>query len=299
MEINHIIEIGCYVLAAYLFFYAWKLGPVNFFIMLAAALFGFLAEHKALSTIPQPYHYPPALINLPGQIPLDIVLGWSIIIFSVMHIARLTGISWKIQPLFAGFLAVLIDFVEDPSFVAMKEWIWTPPYPDAWFGIPWSNYVGWFLIVVCFLFSLEFLYRRWPAGKKIWRDALIAFGALIPAFIGFMIGIEGFLYLTTTAGINETLLTFIFFGIAAIPVFINIPKMRRDNPFQWQFVAMTVYMYFWSFVGLFYTGLYLTEGALALVMPITATLGMLAFLWPFLDRLGCCQHNITSNTERG
>lgn len=290
MLVNHVIEIGTYILSAYLFYYAWKIGPVNLFIMLSATLFGYLAEHKAISTIPHPYHYPPGLINLPGPIPLDIVLGWAIIVFSVMHIARMTNINWKIQPLLAGFLAVLIDFVEDPPFVAMKEWIWTPSYPDAWFGIPWTNYVGWFLIVVCFLFSLELLYRRWPAGQKLWRDAVIAFAALVPAFIGFMVGIKGFIYLFTTLGINETLLTFLFFALAAIPVLISLPSMQRDNPLRWQFIATPIYMYFWSFFGLFYTGLYLTEGALIIAMPMIALLGMLGYLWPSLDRLKCQQN---------
>ncbi len=285
MNVDHIIEIGIYLLTLYLLFYAWRMGPANTFIMLAAMLFGYIAEHTAVTTVPQPYYYPPGLINLPGPVPLDICAGWGIIIFAAMHTVKRLNLDWRIQPLMAGFLAILIDFAEDPSFVALKNWIWTPGYPEQWFGIPWANYVGWFLIVVSFLFSLELLYRRWPAGEKIWRDALIAFVAIVPAFIVFMLGIKSFVWAYTSLGINEALLTFLIFAAAAIPILYSIPTMKRDSPLNWALLATPIYSYFWTLFGLFYTGLYQQQQALVIVTPLIIIFGMLCFIWPSIDTL--------------
>ena len=294
--INILIELSTYAVAVITLTHAWRRAPYFMFLMLAAMLFGFIAEYTAVSSTPQPYHYPQALIALPGPVPLNICLGWGIIIYAALQTAIRLQVNEWLRPLVAAFLAVIIDFVEDPPFVAMDMWVWTPSYPDAWFGIPWSNYVGWFLIVITFLLSFQLLARRFPLGQHLWRDAVIAFVAIIPSFIAFMICIKTFLWLAGLgiAWLNQALMIMLLFIVCAIPVLRALPSMARDNKVDWVILMVPAYMYVWSFIGFFKTELYLHSQALVIVMPIIITVGMLGYLWPSLNVLfPPVQKNIT------
>ena len=283
--INVLIEISTYIMAVVVLIHAWRQQPSFMFLMLSAMLFGFFVEYSAVSKLPAPYHYPQSLIALPGPVPLNICLGWGIIIYAALQTAIRLRVKLWLQPLVAGFLAVIIDFAEDPSFVAMKLWVWTPSYPDAWFGMPWSNYVGWFFIVASFLFSLQLLSRRYPVGQYLWRDALIAFVAIIPSFIAFIITVTGFLWLAGLGitWLNQALMIMLLFIICAIPVMRALPSMARDNKIDWVILAVPAYTYAWSIIGFFKTELYLHSQALVIVMPLVVMIGLFGYLWPSLN----------------
>ena len=280
-----LIEIGTYILTAVLLIHAWRKQPYFAFIMLSAMVFGFLAEYASVSKIPQPYHYPHSIIPLPGIVPLNICLGWGIIIYAALQTAIKLKVKWYIRPLVAGFLAVIIDFAEDPPYVNMDLWVWTPSHPEAWFGIPWSNYVGWFLIVVIFLFILELLTKLFPTGRYIWRDAIIAFFAIIPSFAIFMAAISCYFWLVglKLSWLNEALLTMIIYTVFIIPIIFSIPSMDRTNKKDWVILAVPLYIFFWALVGFFKTGLYLKTQALVIVIPFVILLGLTGYLWPSLD----------------
>ncbi|MDD5031734.1 MAG: carotenoid biosynthesis protein [Patescibacteria group bacterium] len=282
-----LIELSTYVLTAIIFIHAWKKKPYFAFVILAATIFGFLAEYSAVSKIPPPYNYPQALLALPGPVPLNICLGWGIIIYAALQTAILLKVKWWLKPLVAGFLAVIIDFAEDPPYVKMDLWQWTPSHPEAWFGIPWSNYVGWFLIVVIFLFILELLTRYFPTGRYLWRDGLIAFFAVIPSFALFMAAILGYFWIIgfKISWLNEALLTMMIFIICSVPVIRAIPKMDRASKIDWVILAVPLYIFFWALVGFFTTRLYLQSQALVMVIPFVVIIGLLGYLWPSLDRL--------------
>jgi len=280
-----LIELGTYVLTVILLVHAWRKKPYYVFVMLAAMVFGFLAEYSSVTKVPQPYFYPYALIPLPGMVPLNICLGWGIIIYAAMQTAEKLKTKWWLNPLVAGFLAVIIDFAEDPPYVKMGLWEWTPPHPEAWFGILWSNYVGWFLIVVIFVFFLELLTRYLPTGKHVWRDAIIPFVAVAFSFAVFMTAILSYFWIINLNWnwLNESLLTMIIFTVCAIPVVLNIPQMNRNNKIDWAILAVPLYIFFWALVGFFSTGLYLEEQALVIVIPFVIIIGMLGYLWPSMN----------------
>lgn len=280
-----LIELGTYILTAVLLVHAWKKKPYYFFVMLAAMLFGFLAEYASVTEIPQPYFYPYALIPLPGMVPLNICLGWGIIIYAALQTAEKLKVKWWLNSLVAGFLAVIIDFAEDPPYVRMGLWEWTPPHPEAWFGILWSNYVGWFLIVVIFVFFLELITRCLPTGKHIWRDAIIPFIAVAFSFIIFMGAILSYFWIVNLgfSWLNESLLTMIIFTVCAIPVALHIPQMSRNSKIDWAILAVPLYIFFWALVGLFSTGLYLEKQALVIVIPLVIIISLLGYLWPSMN----------------
>ena len=291
-----LIELGTYFLTAILLRHAWKKNPYFAFVMLAAMVFGFLAEYFSVSKIPQPYHYPHGLIDLPGPVPLNICLGWGIIIYAALQTASKLHVKWWLNPLISGFLAVIIDLAEDPPYVQMNLWTWTPSHPEAWFGIPWSNYVGWFLIVIIFIFSLELFSRRFPTGRYLWRDALIAFSSIVTSFAIFMLAMAIYFWLVALklGWLNEGLLTMLIFAACLIPVIRAIPSMTRTNEIDWAILSVPCYIYTWAFIGLFETGLYLKTQALVIVIPLIIIIGLLGFLWPSLDKLGQSNKNLES-----
>ncbi|PIR93073.1 hypothetical protein COT99_02705 [Candidatus Falkowbacteria bacterium CG10_big_fil_rev_8_21_14_0_10_43_10] len=280
-----LIELSTYILTAIVIIHAWRKKPYFVFVILAAIIFGFLAEYSAVSKIPQPYNYPHSLIALPGPVPLNICLGWGIIIYAAMQTAEKLKTKWWLNSLIAGFLAVIIDFAEDPPYVKMGLWEWTPPHPEAWFGILWSNYVGWFLIVVIFVFILELITRFFPTGKHVLRDAVIPFVAVIFSFAVFMGAILSYFWIINLGWnwLNESLLTMIIFTICAVPVVLNIPKMDRNNKIDWVILAVPLYIFFWALVGFFSTGLYFEKQALVIVIPFVIIISMLGYLWPSLN----------------
>lgn len=285
--ISTLIELGTFILTAIVLRHAWRKQPYFAFVMLAAMVFGFMAEYTSVTKIPQPYYYPHALVFLPGNVPLNICLGWGLIIYAAMQTAARLTATWWLRPFVAGFLAVIIDLAEDPPYVAMQMWIWTPAHTEAWFGIPWSNYLGWFTIVVTFLFSLELLTLWLPTGRRLWRDIVIAFFAIIPSFAAFMAVLLSYFWLVglKLTWLNEALLTMMIYGVCLLPVIRNIPKMLRSHKIDWVIVSVPLYIYFWALLGLFKTGLYRETQALVIVIPLIVLVGTLGFFWSSLDHL--------------
>jgi putative membrane protein len=80
-------------------------------------------------------------------------------------------------PITASFIMVAWDLAQDPVWATVLHgWIWRDG--GAWFGVPVSNYIGWyfnvFLIYLCFAFYL----RRQPApptvkARNAWWPAIL------------------------------------------------------------------------------------------------------------------------------
>jgi lycopene beta-cyclase len=47
--------------------------------------------------------------------------------------------------LISGLAFTAWDLFLDPQMVQWRLWIWDRPPPTGYFGIPWTNYAGWFL----------------------------------------------------------------------------------------------------------------------------------------------------------
>src|SRR5260370_19859820 len=77
---------------------------------------------------------------------------------------RLPGRQVWAVPVLASFLMVAWDLSLDPIASTIgRNWIWLQG--GNYFGVPFSNYLGWFLTVFVF-FQLFALYLRWQAGAS-------------------------------------------------------------------------------------------------------------------------------------
>jgi len=105
----------------------------------------------------------------------SLILGW--------QPRDLTG--WRILslPAFAALVMTSWDFCMDPVWsTVVRAWIWTDG--GSYFGVPISNFVGWYgnIFVIYRLFAL-YLRRRPPTTlaepKKFWKIALVFYAVSV------------------------------------------------------------------------------------------------------------------------
>lgn len=78
---------------------------------------------------------------------------------------KLTGKRIVIKPLIAGFIMVMWDLLFDPFMsTILGNWIWEAG--GAYFGVPFSNFIGWYLCVFTMLFLFALYMRLWGAKRE-------------------------------------------------------------------------------------------------------------------------------------
>lgn len=118
------------------------------------------------------YHYK----NLQPQIygvALFVPLTWGIFGFFSYLTAYQFFRKQSQRIFFASFLMVVIDLAVDPIMTSWGAWIWETTTDLNWFGIPWVNYLGWFLTSLAFFTIYE------STSKVKISEDLYRFGALI------------------------------------------------------------------------------------------------------------------------
>ncbi len=125
------------------------------------------------------YYYNPELTPFFfGLVPVMTVISWATIIYIAFAVSNLilkvSGIQKpdikgnKLHCLvllillssISGFVAANLDMLLDPVVVANHGWFWIDGGP--YFGIPISNFVGWFVVT----FTATFVYRLYESFKS-------------------------------------------------------------------------------------------------------------------------------------
>lgn len=98
------------------------------------------------------YHYSESLSIQVQDVPLLIPLAWLMMIVpawgvtSLLLPSRAGGRTLIDRLLFAGLAGLVMtawDLLVDPQMVAFGYWEWKDP--SGYFGIPWTNFAGWWL----------------------------------------------------------------------------------------------------------------------------------------------------------
>ncbi len=151
---------------------AWRLRGILVFTGLCIVV-GNISENLGVATgFPFGRYYfvelmGPKLFHVPVLLGLAYIgmayVSWTLGRVIVGGSAATTGGAPLLAvPLAAGFIMVAWDLAQDPVWsTALHGWVWLDGGP--WFGVPISNYLGWygtvFLIYLCFALYL----RRRPA----------------------------------------------------------------------------------------------------------------------------------------
>ena len=120
-------------------------------VLFMVAAVGWLAEFAGAHTdLPfGPYEYTPLLQPQVGHVPVPIPLAWFMMLPPAWVVgAQIAGRTSGLSFILASALAFTAwDLYLDPQMVAWGLWTWDGDAPrPRYFGIPWTNYVGWSVV---------------------------------------------------------------------------------------------------------------------------------------------------------
>lgn len=204
------------------------------------------------------YSYGPFLFRV-WHAPLVIGVGWAVIGFAVMSFSDSLNLPQWAKPFLDALLALLVDLGMD--VVAIRDvysfgtsnfegrvsgmWNWGIPLNADWFGVPYANFMAWWLVI--FIMSACLRGGRYVYGwfGKKWLAWVYPVAALMVA-----LGIFLFLLLTFTEAFTLTTLLLLV-GLSSV---VTAASLRgRQERLSWGtdwpvFLVPTVFHLF--FLGL-------------------------------------------------
>ena len=120
---------------------------VSAIIILLAWLAEFIGSHTGYPF--GRYRYTSRLQPQLGHVPAAVPLAWLMMLPPAWAVSiAITGHSWGPTTVVVGALAFTAwDLFLDPQMVKWQLWIWeSQTRLGHYFGIPWTNYVGWLLV---------------------------------------------------------------------------------------------------------------------------------------------------------
>jgi uncharacterized membrane protein len=148
--------------------YGWKSLAVFFGI---SVVFGMLYENLSIATsFPFGHYYysdslGPKFIYAPYILTIAyfqmLYMSWTLAHVVIDNYSnKLKGSYVVVQPVIASFIMVMWDMVIDPHMSTMSgHWVWQNG--GAYFGVPFTNYLGWFLCV----YTMNQLFALYLAKK--------------------------------------------------------------------------------------------------------------------------------------
>ncbi|NHJ14895.1 MAG: carotenoid biosynthesis protein, partial [Candidatus Thorarchaeota archaeon] len=121
----------------------WKKGLG---LLLAFSILPLVVESIGISTgLPYgEFYYSDQLgFKVFGLVPWSVAFAFAPLVLGAMASASQFTSDVRILLPFSALLLVVFDLILDPAMVALGVWIWVEPGP--YYGIPTTNYLGWFL----------------------------------------------------------------------------------------------------------------------------------------------------------
>jgi uncharacterized membrane protein len=171
------------------------------------------------------------------NVPLPILFGWFVAVSaSYAFVAALIGRrNITLTAAATGVVAMLLDFLLDPMGLGTGWWVWLRAGSYApWLrgvngvsGIPWSNFVGWFVLSVLVVTSFELLTRKGARDRQIFvRDT---FDLRWSSLLYFALCMPGLFWLLRTGNWSLFLLPAVPLGALA---FITRQKLKHPRRFR-------------------------------------------------------------------
>jgi len=83
-------------------------------------------------------------------IPLAIGMGWAIIYYCALKIAKNYHLKWWQEPFLMALIALSFDLAIDAVAIRLGFWTWRIPMNEEWFGVPYDNFFGWMAVIWTF-----------------------------------------------------------------------------------------------------------------------------------------------------
>lgn len=147
------------------------------------------------------YHYTDRMGPKLGDVPVLIMPAYYAICYISWHLAHIVldkfddkndGLQTWAVPVLAAFIMVMWDMSMDPArSTQAQSWLWHNG--GGYFGVPFENFMGWFLCVYTIFQLYAFYLRRQVANrgsvrkaddnKSHWHQMTALYGALILEFL--------------------------------------------------------------------------------------------------------------------
>jgi len=168
-------------LAASIVFITTPRGNAGWLVAVLAA--GFASEYGGVrcGCVFGAYEYTTALRPAVLGVPLVMSAAWMVLIAYVQQLRVARGWRGPGAAVLAAAWMTTIDLVLDPVAAGpLGYWRWQQP--GAWFGIPLSNFAGWFVVSLAIFAALS---RATPWHRNPWARAV---GITIVAFFTIIAG---------------------------------------------------------------------------------------------------------------
>lgn len=214
--------------------------------LLAFILYGLAFESVAVAA--GLYHYAPFTFSL-GHTPLVIGLGWAVIGIAVMGFSDSLNMPEWSKPFLDALLALLVDLGMDA--VAIRDvylphgegmWSWGLPLDAEWFGVPYANFMAWWLVIFLMSASLRAGRYSYAWFTSSWLARAYPLAALLVALGTFLFCLFSF-----TSLFNLTFLLALLTMSLAISI---VSVQGRHVKLSWRthtpvlLVPLTFHLYF-------------------------------------------------------
>jgi uncharacterized membrane protein len=224
-----------YILVLFVAFHAFKNLKFRALIFLGIALAaGTLSELLGTTygwIYGQRYYYT-APDKVFGLVPFTVLITWVAVIYLAYSITNIVdpaknhvtlkkavhiGSFMYILLLSAldGFLAMNLDMILDPVYVRSGGWVWQDG--GAYFGIPISNFIGWFIVA----FASTLIFRTYSLRKPVDMAQKIDFIFFTPVIAYVIFGVVKYGILSYVMGHVE----YALIGVSVMFPFVAIATL--------------------------------------------------------------------------
>lgn len=251
----------------------WHASERSHYVFFAAATaYGYLLEQAAIATSGSYHYHAEAFPLMVLDVPVTVAFTWAGILYASWQTGLYLGLSRRALPFFAALFVLHIDLAMD--VVAIQVPLWTWGVDGLWFGVPLSNFFGWYMVAFVFLgsyFVLERYADRFTGGPIATAGASIGLllATLLASFALLFVALILYSALFAWSTVAEAL---VLVAIVQVAVVVVLSEDLDPRPIPRSLVAIPMIGHlFFLWLG-FAIGLF-QEQPLALVVAI-AMLGL-------------------------
>lgn len=172
-------------------------------ILVFFAVFPIIIEAIGISTgLPYgPFYYTDQMgFKILGLVPWSVAFAFAPLILGSITLANKLTRDARVAIPLSALVLVAVDLVLDPAAVFLSIWVWVNPGP--YYGIPISNYTGWFITalvasIIMHLMTMKKIERAADVPSTVatslfislafWTGFSVWTGLLAPIAIGFFL----------------------------------------------------------------------------------------------------------------
>jgi putative membrane protein len=121
------------------------------------------------------YHYTDVLGPKLLGVPLVLTTAWLVLVTHVQ--ALLPDFKRPIRAAIGATWMTLIDLMLDPLAAGpLGYWVWQDG--GAWYGIPWTNFAGWWVVSFAIFAVVPYRWRPSTAARLVGSSVILFFGLI-------------------------------------------------------------------------------------------------------------------------